>query len=257
MHLINNLLQFSLDEIKSGYFYDQIKKAYICTICRKEFEEGEIFSFNNRFFEASKAIQLHVDVEHGSMLNTLLSYDKKYTGLTENQKDLFKLLHQGLSDNEIAVRTGVVTSTVRHQRFIFRERAKQAKLYLAMFELLEDTSYSNTNKQKNEDLIDIHAGAKMVDDRYLITKAEEEKIIKSSFESLSPLKLKLLSSKEKKKIVILRKISEQFDSDLKYSEKEINTILKPIYDDYATIRRYLIEYGFLDRTNDCKEYWIK
>jgi len=63
--------------------------------------------------------------------------------------------------------------------------------------------------------------------------------------------------KEKKKIVILKKISGQFEESRHYSEKEINTILKAIFEDYATIRRYLIEYGFMMRTTDCKEYWIK
>ncbi len=29
------------------------------------------------------------------------------------------------------------------------------------------------------------------------------------------------------------------------------------YDDNATIRRYLIEYGFLDRSKDCSKYWVK
>lgn len=97
----------------------------------------------------------------------------------------------------------------------------------------------------------------MVDDRYFISKSEEDKIVVSLFESLQPLKLKVFSPKEKKKIVILRRIAEQFEKDRKYSEKEVNAILKAIYEDYATIRRYLIEYGFMGRTNDCKEYWLK
>ncbi len=42
-----------------------------------------------------------------------------------------------------------------------------------------------------------------------------------------------------------------------YSEKDINKILKRIYDDNATIRRYLIEYGFFDRSKDCSKYWVK
>jgi hypothetical protein len=77
------------------------------------------------------------------------------------------------------------------------------------------------------------------------------------FESLSPLKLKILSSKEKKKIVTLRKILEQFDKGKIYNENEVNQILKAIYDDYPTIRRYLIEYGFMNRSTDCKQYWVQ
>ena len=42
----------------------------------------------------------------------------------------------------------------------------------------------------------------------------------------------------------------------KYSECEVNEILKPIYDDYMTIRRYLIMYGFMERTRDGRQYWL-
>jgi hypothetical protein len=117
--------------------------------------------------------------------------------------------------------------------------------------------FENRGRNTDDELIDIHNGAKMLDDRYLITNEEENKIIASAFESLKPLKLKLFSSKEKKKIVILRKIASQFEKGRKYSEKEVNAILKDIFEDFATIRRYLIEYGFMERTNDCREYWLK
>jgi hypothetical protein len=42
-----------------------------------------------------------------------------------------------------------------------------------------------------------------------------------------------------------------------YAEKEINEILKAIYEDYVMLRRYLIEYGFIDRKSDGSEYWLK
>ncbi len=68
--------------------------------------------------------------------------------------------------------------------------------------------------------------------------------------------LKDFSPKEKKKIVILGKIAEQFEQGRQYSEKEVNQILKPIYEDYMTIRRYLIIYGFMERTKDGARYWL-
>lgn len=255
--MLDKLLQMSLDEVKGGYSYCPDNKAYTCLTCGKEFEAGEVFSFDGKFYEASKAIQLHIKKEHGDMLNLLTSYDKKYTGITENQKELLTMIHDGLSDNEIAKKTGVASATIRHQRFVFREKAKQAKLYLAIFEVAEEAASSKKVKNTKDDLVDIHSGAKMVDDRYFITKAEEDKVIASAFLSLEPLVLKVFSAKEKKKLVILRKIATQFDRGVKYTENEINSILKPIYEDNATIRRYLIEYGFMERTNDCKEYWLK
>ena len=67
----------------------------------------------------------------------------------------------------------------------------------------------------------------------------------------------IFSSKEKKKIVTLQKIIEQFEPGKIYPEKEVNQILKDIYDDFPTIRRYLIEYGFMERSKDCRDYWVK
>jgi hypothetical protein len=49
----------------------------------------------------------------------------------------------------------------------------------------------------------------------------------------------------------------QFERNKRYDERELNSIIKEIYEDYATIRRYLIEYGFMERTSNCKEYWLK
>jgi hypothetical protein len=255
--MLDKLLQISLDEVESGYSYSSDNRIYTCLTCGKEFETGEMFSFEGRFYDASKAIQLHIEKEHGNMIDILASFDKKYTGITENQKELLSMIFDGLSDNEIAKKTGVAPATIRHQRFVFREKAKQAKLYLAIFEVVEKAVSEGRGKSSDDELISVHHGAKMVDDRYFITKAEENKIVASVFESLQPLKLKVFSPKEKKKIVILRRIASQFEKGRKYSEKEVNSVLVAIYEDYATIRRYLIEYGFMERTIDCKEYWLK
>ncbi len=64
-------------------------------------------------------------------------------------------------------------------------------------------------------------------------------------------------AREKRKIIILKHIVKNFELNRKYSEKEINEVLKGIYPDFATVRRYLIEYGFMDRKDDCSLYWVK
>lgn len=255
--MIEKILDMSVDEIKSGYSYNSQTDRYICNICGKEYESGEIFAVDGRYFNANKMIKIHNLKDHNNMLDILASNDKKYTGITENQKELLKMMYSGMTDNEIARATGVAPATIRHQRFVFREKAKQAKLFLSIYELaLQGTGKGRPLPDENEEIIDVHRGAKMVDDRYFTTKAEEEKVLSAMFSSLEPLRLKTFSAKEKKKIIILRKISQQFDRNRRYSEKELNNIIKEIYEDFATIRRYLIEYGFMGRTNDCKEYWL-
>jgi len=58
-------------------------------------------------------------------------------------------------------------------------------------------------------------------------------------------------------LIALREIAEKFQNSRIYREKEVNEILKGFYDDYVTLRRYLIEYGLLDRKRDGSQYWLK
>jgi Uncharacterized protein conserved in bacteria len=247
------LLESTLKEIKNGYSESSDKGIYECLICGERFESGEIYPLNGKFFEAHKAVNIHVKEKHRNILEILLEFDKRYTGITDNQKSLLKDFYNGLSDKVIAKKNEVAEATIRHQRFMFREKAKQAKAYLAIFELVEEA----IRKEPKEDFALIHGGATMVDERYEVTNSEQDQIIDTYFYSINPLKLKSFPSREKRKIVVLRKISTLFESNTKYTEKELNEILKSVYSDFATIRRYLIEYGFMERTIDCKEYFLK
>ena len=248
--MIDKILETDLADLKRGYKYSSDSGRYVCSLCGVEFEEGEVFRVDDRYFTAEKMMRTHMEREHTDILDRLMSADKKYTGLTENQASILKMFYLGLADAEIAKQTGIATATVRHQRFTFREKAKQAKLYLAIYDLV----FSGNGPSR---LVDAHRGATMLDDRYFITQDEANSVLKIMFSSLEPLKLHTFPAKEKKKIIVLKKIREQFGNDRKYSEKEVNEILKPIYDDFATIRRALIEYGFMDRTKDRSEYWAK
>lgn len=243
--------RLTLDEIKKGYRFNKDANSYICNYCDKAFPKGQVFSINGNFYVSEHAAIKHIEVEHGGNVKQLIISDTKYNTLTDNQKELLSLFYSGMSDSEIAKKLGVSHSTVRHQKFTFREKAKQAKLYLAIFErVFED------RPADEEAIIPIHNHAIYYDDRYVITEQEKTHILETSFESFKPLKLKIFSPKEKKKVVILAKIAEQFELGKKYTEKEINQIIKPIYDDYVLIRRYLIMYGFMERTKDGASYWL-
>ncbi|GHI00377.1 DUF2087 domain-containing protein [Neobacillus kokaensis] len=97
----------------------------------------------------------------------------------------------------------------------------------------------------------------MVDDRYAITVAEKEKVLATYFKKGLEGPLNSFPSKEKRKIIVLQYILTRFELNRMYSEKEINEILKSIHSDFATIRRYLIDYGFMERSKDCTKYWVK
>lgn len=58
----------------------------------------------------------------------------------------------------------------------------------------------------------------------------------------------------KKQLVLLKWIARQIEPDREYSEKEISAFLKQFNDDYATIRRELVDWRFM--TREAGRYWL-
>jgi len=243
--------RLTLSEIKKGYHFDKETDAYICNYCEKAFQMGQVFSIGENFYVPEHAAAKHIEAEHDGNVMQLINSDTKYNVLTDNQKELLALFHSGMTDREIAKKLGVSPSTIRHQKFTFREKAKQSKLYLAVFENVFEDRTAN-----EEAMVPIHNHAVYYDDRYVITEQEKTHILNTFFESLNPLKLREFSPREKNKVVILTKIADQFELGKSYTEKEVNQILEPVYDDYSAVRRYLIMYGLMDRTKDGSSYWL-
>lgn len=75
------------------------------------------------------------------------------------------------------------------------------------------------------------------------------------FKSLNPLKLMALPKKRELRLITLQKIAECFECSREYFEQEVNLILMGIYDDYAYLRRELVDHGLLRRENDGCRYW--
>ena len=66
-------------------------------------------------------------------------------------------------------------------------------------------------------------------------------------------KLKSIPRQWKKREVILRYLAEQFEFERRYSEKEVNEILSQTHEDYASLRRYLVDSLRLARKREI--YW--
>jgi len=69
-------------------------------------------------------------------------------------------------------------------------------------------------------------------------------------------KLIQLSSKEKSWLVVLRWLATKFEVGVRYSERQTNQIITDIHADYATIRRALVEFGFMSRERGGGDYWL-
>jgi hypothetical protein len=67
--------------------------------------------------------------------------------------------------------------------------------------------------------------------------------------------LKMIPTKSKKIIAILEYVTVSFEKNRDYNEKQVNEILEKFHPDTSTLRRYMIDYGYLGRENDGSRYW--
>jgi len=252
--LISLLTEISLAELKQGFTFDDAEQHYTCLLCGAKFQEGVIYQEDGQFYEAKLYIRVHIEKQHGSVFHHLLELDKKLTGLTDHQKAILELLYAGASDNEIAKKMDAGSvSTIRNHKFSLREKQKQAKVLLALMELTGERAAKKQNLLE----IPVPKDARLADNRLLITEEENEAIIHKYFSDGPDSELDRFPLKEKKRIAIVAELAKQFEPGKNYTEKEVNAILTRYYNDYAILRRYLIEYNFLDRSRDGRAYWVK
>ena len=239
----------TLAELQNGYRFDQHAKSYACLFCRQTYQQGIIYPMGEVLYEAEKAMLLHIQQSHGSVFETLIQLDKKYTGLSDVQREMLQLFHKGLSDKEILERSSSGSiSTIRQHRFKLKEKERQAKIFLALM--------ANLDSRVPMKDIPIHKEETIVDSHYGISETEREKVLQTYFKNGLDGAVDIFPSKEKRKIIVLQHILKRFDQGKKYSEKEVNDIIKTAHDDYVTVRRYFIEYGFMDRNSDGSQYWV-
>lgn len=62
-----------------------------------------------------------------------------------------------------------------------------------------------------------------------------------------------MPAKRSRRLVLLNYVAQRFDIGVRYSESEVNGRLRNLHDDYAALRRYLVDEGFMSRQHG--EYW--
>ncbi len=240
--------EYSVAEIESGI--EERAQGYRCLLCGEEFCRGEVYPMEGRFFDATHAVARHVEAVHGPRLEGLLEGSDSL-GLTEKQKKLMRMIAAGMSDAQIAAESGVTPATVRSQRFVFREKAKQARVYLAAYGLMEQAKKAAQLKAEREDKT-------MQVGKYTMAAQEYERYVANAFYTTQPLKLRAIPAREKRCAVVIDKIAAQFRLGVDYTEKQVNTILEAIEEgEYVVLRRYLVEYGYLGRERDGSRYWLE
>lgn len=244
MYINERFWNSSVEQIKSGYIQDN--KHYVCLLCGHKIERGIIYSENGILYEAEKFMEVHIEQAHQSVFAFLINLDKKFTGLSEHQNRLLRLFYLGLSDEEVQKELGIGSrSTIRNHRFVLREKERQSRIFLTLMELLKEKDRTLTEAFSRP------AGRREGDDGQ-----ERDRILKKYFPDGLDRPLKTLKMKEKSRIMVMEVIAARFEAGRTYGEKEVNAILGSIHDDGNALRRYLIDYGFMERTADGSRYWL-
>jgi hypothetical protein len=66
-------------------------------------------------------------------------------------------------------------------------------------------------------------------------------------------RLEQMPAKRGRRLVVLDQVARMFEPGHRYPEREVNDVLRTVWPDYAALRRYLVDEGFLDRADGV--YW--
>jgi hypothetical protein len=67
-------------------------------------------------------------------------------------------------------------------------------------------------------------------------------------------RISVIPAKRAARLLLLDQVAQAFEPGRRYPELAVNEILKVLYDDHATLRRYLVDEDLLSRTPD-GTYW--
>jgi len=62
-----------------------------------------------------------------------------------------------------------------------------------------------------------------------------------------------MPARRSRRLVVLDHVSRAFEPGRRYAESDVDVVLRAFFDDYAALRRYLVDEGFLAREGGV--YW--
>lgn len=96
------------------------------------------------------------------------------------------------------------------------------------------------------------AAAESPDDEHAAADRETATVLRAF---LRGGRLTAIPTARKKRLVILDYVVRVFEPGVRYSEREVNVMLRAFHDDVAALRRYLVDEGFLSREGGVGDYW--
>ena len=117
------------------------------------------------------------------------------------------------------------------------ERSGQSRIYSLNTELL--IAFSRLAKGEHAGAIESGESMQSNDE-----ERERARTIRAFFVGD---RLKQIPAQRRKRVIILQHLVERFAPDRDYTEREVSDSLKLVHEDFATLRRELIDYGFMSR----------
>lgn len=96
----------------------------------------------------------------------------------------------------------------------------------------------------------IREAAPAVEDEHADAPADAARVLRSF---VRDGRLASIPTQQSKRLVVLDRVAQDFEPGQHYTERQVNSILRRWYDDTATLRRHLVDHGFMAR--DHGEYW--
>ncbi len=160
------------------------------------------------------------------------------------------LAQESYSGEQLAAIIDIKAATVSHHLnklseagLVSTEAIGHTKLYRLRLDVVQDMAARIVEK---DTLPNVANEAEDVD-----VDAYDNKIVRDF--SRRDGSLKQLPAQEKKFQAILRHVVKAFDIEQRYTEKQVNQILKRYHEDTASLRRGLVETKLMQRANG--QYW--
>ena len=109
-------------------------------------------------------------------------------------------------------------------------------MYTLNRELFDQTMLSILQEESDE--------AAVQDERERLWR---EKVLRSFFDEDG--RLRTIPAQRKKRLIVLERLAEAFEPGRTYTEREVNLIIADFHDDFATLRRDLVDEHLMTREN--------
>ncbi len=181
---------------------------------------------------------------------TLLNFFK-VLGNETRLRLLGLLANQERSVGELATLLGLREPTISHHLHMMREfglvdvqAAGNMRIYRLNTRFLETMSADLLSQEKLADMAQDVVGNEAADSRW------ESKVLHSS---LSGERIVAIPAQYKKQFVLAKWLVQKFEMDRRYTEQEVNEIIKRHHEDFAWFRRSFVDHGLMQREKGV--YW--